>query len=57
MKVAPLDLNLTLQLAFYYKEIGDRENTIKYFERFLKLPDLTGAQQKIIEEELAALKS
>lgn len=57
LKAMPLDLNLNLQLALYYKEIGDKENAIKYFERFLKLPNLTGTQQKAIEEELAALKS
>ncbi|MDO8467163.1 MAG: hypothetical protein Q7S83_03445 [bacterium] len=57
IKVVPLDLNLHLQLAFYYKNIGDKENAIKYFEKFLKLPDLTGAQQKAIEEEVVALKS
>lgn len=57
LKAMPLDLNLNLQLALYYKEIGDKENAINYFEKFLKLPHLTGTQQKAIEEELAALKS
>lgn len=57
LNVTPLDLNLTLQLAFYYKDIGDKENAVKYFEKFLKLPNLTGTQQRAVEEELATLKN
>lgn len=56
LKNLPADPNLIIQLAFYYKAAGDKANAIKYFEQFLKLPVLTGEQQKAIEAELTALK-
>ena len=56
LKNLPSDPNLIIQLALYYKDLGDKENAIKYFERFLRLPDLSGDQQQAIEAELAELK-
>ncbi len=55
IKGAPDDLNLVLKLAFYYKEVNDKKNAIKYFERFLSMPGSSGAQQQAIEDEIVNL--
>lgn len=56
LDILPDEPNLNLNLALYYKSVGDKENAIKYFEKFLKLPGITGTQQAAIESEINALR-
>lgn len=57
LEYLPEDPNLILNLAIYYKSVGDKAEAIKYFEWFLKLPDLNGAQVAAVQKELESLKS
>ncbi len=55
LKVLPADPNLLLQLGFYYKSLQDKGHALEYFNRFLKLSGVTGAQQQQIQNEVDAL--
>ncbi|TSC83080.1 MAG: hypothetical protein G01um101419_280 [Parcubacteria group bacterium Gr01-1014_19] len=56
IEAIPSDVNLVMKLAFYYKEVNNKEGAIQSFERLLSMPGLTGAQQQAFEAEIAALK-
>lgn len=56
LAVAPKDLNLHLTLALYYKATGNSKEAIKYFEKFLQLPDISGAQKDAIQSEIKNLR-
>ncbi len=49
------DANLIMNLAYYYKSVGDKSNGIKYFSLLLNSPDISGSQQESFKEEIAAL--
>lgn len=56
-KGIPGDPNMILQLAYYYKSVGDNENAIKYFSKLLNSPDVSAAQKQSFREEIENLGS
>lgn len=53
----PGDPNMTLQLAYYYKSIGDKKNAIKYFAKLINSKDVNGNQQQALQGEIKALSA
>lgn len=52
LKNIPNDPNLMIQLAYYYKSVGDKEGALKYFTQLLKSPNISGTQQQDFQEEI-----
>ncbi len=57
LKNIPSDPNIIIDLAYYYKSIGDKENAIQRFSQLLKSPLISGAQQEAFKEEVATLSA
>jgi len=51
----PNDANMMLNLALYYKEIGQKIQAITYFRKLLNHEDVSGLQKQQIEAEIKAL--
>ncbi len=48
--------NLALELASYYRSVGDKADAITYFELVLQNPEITGTQQALIQDEIKKLQ-
>lgn len=51
----PGDPNMMLQLAYYYKSIGDKKNAINYFTKLLTSNLISGPQKQALREEVKTL--
>lgn len=48
--------NLIMQLAYYYKSVGDNKNAVKYFRQLISSPTTTGDQQEAFKKEIQSLQ-
>lgn len=55
LKYIPNEPNLTLNLAYFYKNAGDKLNAIKYFKNLLNYPLVSEDHKAAIQKEVEAL--